>query len=210
MHYAIQSETIHFTHLESTGRKRAIKNSIIHVDHGIMLFRLGKQEYAIERDQAIWVPAECLSSITYLPNTDITRIDFSVRLDQPFPNQAGIISLNGLTKAIIERLRHVERDHEVYCHLTHILKDEALRFKPQTTLSKLSEQITNWTPDTDIASPTDLAPLTKEIQLALTVREALKCHLSGVKSAQIIATLFHGNQQQFEQLCLILLGRQLF
>jgi hypothetical protein len=203
MHYAIQSETIHFTHLESTGRKRAIKNSIIHVDHGIMLFRLGKQEYAIERDQAIWVPADCLSSITYLPNTDITRIDFSVRLDQPFPSQAGIVSLNDLTKAVIVRLRHVERDHEVYSHLTHILKDEALHFKPQTSLSKLSEQITNWAPDKDMAS------LTKEIHLALTVREALKCHLSGVKKTQIIATLFQGNQQQFEQLCLILLGRQL-
>jgi hypothetical protein len=203
MHYAIQSETVYFTYLESTGRKRAIKNSIIHVDRGIMLFRLGKQEYAIERDQAIWVPADCLTSMTYLPNTEITRIDFSIRLDHPFPNQAGIISFNQLTHAVIERLKQVSRDNPVYHHLMNILKDEATRFTPNATLNPLSQQISNWRPNGDTSA------LAKEVQLALIVREALKCHLSGMKNQDIVASLFHGNQAQFEQLCQIILGRQL-
>ncbi len=49
MNYAIQSETRHYPYLEVSARKRALKHSLIRVEQGLLLFRLGKHEYAVEK-----------------------------------------------------------------------------------------------------------------------------------------------------------------
>ncbi|MDF4535615.1 AraC family transcriptional regulator, partial [Vibrio parahaemolyticus] len=81
MNYAIQSETRHYPYLEVSARKRALKHSLIRVEQGLLLFRLGKHEYAVEKGQTLWIPFDCLCGLTFFPDTHITPVDFSLRLN---------------------------------------------------------------------------------------------------------------------------------
>lgn len=65
MNYAIQSETRHYPYLEVSARKRALKHSLIRVEQGLLLFRLGKHEYAVEKGQTLWIPFDCLCGLTF-------------------------------------------------------------------------------------------------------------------------------------------------
>ncbi len=201
MNYAIQSETCLFPYLETTARKRTMKHSLIRVENGLALFKLGKQEYAVESGQAIWIPIECLSSLTFFPHTKITRVDFSVRLRDVFPHQAGFIKLSELSCAVLTRLETAQTEDEVYPHLLQVLKDEVKKFEPKLIMSELSSRLASWKPGVE-------CNLSKEHILVLVIREAMKRQLSGVKTSRIIDDLFSGNKDQFEQLCLLVVGRE--
>lgn len=202
MNYAIQSETQTFSYLEVTPRKRATKHSLIRVENGLALFKLGKQEYAIEAGQAIWVPIECLCSLSFFPNTSITRVDFSVRLRDRFPHQSGLVSLSDLATALLNRLKESQSDEDVYPHLLQVLKDEVKALKPELKTSTLSRKLDNWKPNQNEG-------IDKEQHVVLLIREAMKRRLSGVKSQLIIDELFSGNENQFEQLTQLVLGDKL-
>ncbi|WPC75417.1 AraC family transcriptional regulator [Vibrio porteresiae] len=192
MNYAISSDFCHFSSLETTSRKRATKHSLIHVEQGLMLCRLGKVEYAVEAGQSFWIPLECLNALTFFPNTTLTRVDFSVRLQEAFPHQAGYIQPNDLSLAIIKRLKNTSRDMPAFTHLTQLLKIEAIELRPQLAISELSHQISDWQPQKSHR-------LAKEMHMVLTVREAIKRHQSGAKRTDIIADLFNGDEIQFTQ-----------
>lgn len=199
MNYAIQSETCTFPYLQVTARKRTSKHSLIQVNHGLVLFRLGKHEYAIEAHQALWIPIDCLCALTFFPNTQITRVDFSVRLRCPFPSQAGTIKHNDLSSSILQRLQQPVSTTPVYPHLLQVLKYEVQNFEPKLKLTGLSQVLSQWTPDSHLG-------ISKEYHLALLVREARKRRLSGVKEALIIETLFVSQVEQYQQLCQLILG----
>ncbi|MFA0520545.1 AraC family transcriptional regulator, partial [Vibrio sp. 10N.222.55.E8] len=59
---------------------------------------------AVEPGQSVWIPYDCLTSLTYFPNTQINRVDFSVRLTDTFPKQAGYITQTNLSLALLEKL----------------------------------------------------------------------------------------------------------
>lgn len=201
MNYAIQSETCTFPYLQATARKRTSKHSLIQVNHGLVLFRLGKHEYAIEAQQALWIPIDCLCALTFFPNTQITRLDFSVRLRVPFPQQAGVVKLSDVSRSILQRLQEPVSDSPVYPHLLQVLKYEVQNFEPKLKLTGLSQVLSQWTPDSH-------PRISKECHVALLVREARKRRLSGVKEAQIIEALFADQVEQYQQLCQLILGEQ--
>ena len=192
MNYAISSDARHISSLETTARKRAIKHSLIHVEQGLALCRLGKIEYAIEPGQTFWIPIECLNALTFFPNTQIIRIDFSVRLQECFPRQAGFVTLTALAAAVLQRLKTTERDNTIYSHLSQILKAEVPDLVPNCPVSELTQQITSWKPN----HPSDL---NQEQHMVLLVREAIKRHQSGTSINSIISDLFQGDKDRFSQ-----------
>ncbi len=202
MNYAIQSETFLFPYLEVTPRKRASKHSLVKVERGLALFKLGKQEYAVEAGQAIWIPIECLSSLSFFPNTEITRVDFSVRLRDQFPHQAGFVTLSNLSLALLARLQQSQQGDAVYPHLLQVLKDEVKNFEPKLIESALTKKLAGW-------KPVQPQTVHKEIHLVLLIREAMKRKLSGAKIQTIAEELFSNDQQQFKQMCQLILGRTL-
>ncbi|EKO3464009.1 AraC family transcriptional regulator [Vibrio fluvialis] len=199
MNYAIQSETCLFPYLEATSRKRATKHSLIHVDQGLVLVKLGKQEYAVEPNQAVWIPLDCLCSLTFFPNTQISRIDFSVRLRDTFPHQAGLVQHSALSLAVLDRLRHSKREDEVYPHLLQVLKTEVQNFEPKLRVTPFTQALASW-------SATQHNGISKEQHLVLLVREAMKRRLSGGKEDAIVTELFAGNHVQYQQMCQLVIG----
>lgn len=202
MNYAIQSETCVFPFLQVTSRKRATKHSLIHVDQGLLLVKLGKQEYLIEPGQAVWIPLDCLCALTFFPNTQIYRVDFSVRLRDAFPHQAGLVRHTVLSLALIERLRLSERDDAVYPHLLQVLKTEVQNFEPALSVTPQTQALALW-------SATSHHGLTKEQHLVLLVREAMKRRLSGGKEETIVAELFSADHTQYQQMCQLVIGKTL-
>lgn len=208
MNYAIQSETCLFPFLEATPRKRAVKHSLIHVERGLVLVKLGKHEYAIEPGQALWIPIDCLCSLTFFPTTQVQRIDFSVRLRDQFPHQAGLVEHSELSYAVLNRLRQLENISqdinavEVYPHLLQVIKSEVQNFEPKLVDSAFNQALANWSPAVNRG-------ISNEQHLALLVREAMKRRLSGGKQEHIVADLFNGRHDQFEQMCQIVLGKTL-
>lgn len=192
MNYAIQSDTRHFPILHVTARKRASKHSLIHVQHGLLLCRLGKYDHAIEAGQSFWIPLDCLCALTCFPNTTYTRVDFSVRLRDEFPRQAGYVKPTDLSASVLDRLQQVDRDDSLFVPLTQILKAEVTHLVPQLSQSQLTNSMSTWTPDC-------FTGLTQEQHMVLLVREAIKRKQSGQSTEAIIQDLFGDNQDFADQ-----------
>jgi hypothetical protein len=200
MHYAIQIESIYTDYLVSTARKKSFKANFLLVEQGMILFRVGRYEYAVEPQQSIWIPLHCLHSLTLLPGTQLTRIDFSARLNAPFPTQAGYVQPGPLALQILKRLKICSRQETVFPHLTAVFQDEALSFRPQLCKSRLTHLLCRWQPDRPVE---DLAP---EIHLALLLRTARKQELSGIKPEVVAKRWFNDDMKQYRQLRRNILG----
>ncbi|MGO1297950.1 MAG: AraC family transcriptional regulator [Vibrio sp.] len=192
MNYAIQCDTRHFPILHLTARKRANKHSLIHVQQGLLLCRLGKYDYAIEAGQSFWIPLDCLCALTCFPNTSYTRIDFSVRLRDAFPHQAGYIKPSNLALSVLERLQKIDRDDSLFAPLTQILKAEVTHVAPHLSQSNLTNSVSTWTPES-------YAGLAQEQHMVLLVREAIKRKQSGQATETILSDLFGGDNAFAEQ-----------
>jgi hypothetical protein len=195
MNYAVNSEYRDGNQLIITPRKRSLKQSLLYVKSGLVLLRLGKAEYAIEPDQAWWIPADCLMSLTFLPNSKSLQLDFSQRLTQSFPTQSGCIALTTLAQQGLERLATLERDHPLYSPIAELLKYEAAHCKPKLIDSPLSQAISRWQP----LAKTDQM-ISAELHLALLLREARKLELSGRNESHVASLWFNGNLEQYQQL----------
>ena len=42
---------------------------------GYLSVRVGKEEYLVSAQEAFWLPLECLTALTYFPNSQILEID---------------------------------------------------------------------------------------------------------------------------------------
>ncbi len=164
---------------------------------------MGKHEYAIEPGQHFWIPQGCLSSLTFLPNTRVTRCDFSVRLTDAFAQQAGYVKLPVLLSALIEKLVMTKARSEHQLDLLAVVKHEVLTLKPMLTSSALTDSINKWKPGCE-------SQISIELCLVLTLREARKMKLSGKKQADIVAKLFNDNEEEYEQLCFLVFGEALY
>jgi hypothetical protein len=218
MNYAFDVEICKSDKLLITPRKRTLKYSLVYVASGLVLIRLGKIEYAVEPHQAWWIPFDCLSSLTFLPNSVSVKIDFSVRLLQAIPHstalkksivkdrmshQAGQVELSLLAQEAIKRLTITKRGSPLYEPLSSILKHEASLWQPKLIESPLSQVVSRW----DVNKPSKgKSQLSADLQLALQIREARKLELSGKRSEEIAHDLFQGNLEQYLQLKQILLG----
>ncbi|GEM75808.1 hypothetical protein [Vibrio sagamiensis] len=199
MNYAIEFNSKSFSFLNVSTRKKALKHSFISVSRGLAIVKLGKHEYAIEPGQYFWIPQGCLSSITYVPNTQIQCCDFSVRLQEKFAQQAGFVKPSTLLVALIEKMASVKSRSQQQIDLLTVVKHEVLTLKPMLNSSVLTDSINQWYPNSESQIAIDLC-------LILTLREARKMKLSGKKQEVIIETLFNGNIEEYEQLCLLVCG----
>ncbi|MEZ8051790.1 AraC family transcriptional regulator [Vibrio atlanticus] len=208
MNFAIEYTSAYFSHLVITPRKKVLKHSLVSVQSGLVLIKLGKQEYAVEPGQSVWVPYDCLTSLTYFPNTQINRVDFSVRLTDSFPRQAGYVTQTNLSSALLEKLevtksRSVKTNNteQAFKDMLTVLKQEVLAFKPLLCESALSQRFNQWNVDD--------SNLPQEHTLVMVMREAKKRMQSGQKRTLVIDDLFSGKEEEFEQLCMLVFGEDL-
>ncbi|CAH0537513.1 AraC family transcriptional regulator [Vibrio marisflavi] len=199
MHYAIQHQTLSFDYLETTARKKVLKHSLIRVESGLVLVRLGKKEYAVESGEYIWIPFDCLCALSFFPQTAIQRIDLSCRLKENFPQNAGYVGETELINAIFNRLQQKALAEELKQHLLQAAKCELINFNPKLEMNSLSEQVSNWRPNAS-------SSLSKSSQLVLQIREANKRRLSGTNQQSIIDDLFNGNEEDYRTLNQLILG----
>ncbi|WP_367989716.1 AraC family transcriptional regulator [Vibrio sp. NTOU-M3] len=197
MHYAIQHQSQSFPYLHTTSRKKSLKNILLRVDNGLVLLRMGKMEYAVEPGQFVWVPFDCLTAMSYFPNTLVQSVEISSRVTLPMPKQGGFVEPNELTNAIINRLAQTTESSP--SELLNVLKLELASIKPVLALTPLSEQINQW-------AITHHSSLTPEIQLVLKMREVRKRLLSGQKELKVVEELFNGQREIFTQLSSSILG----
>ncbi len=202
MNYAIEFHDANYPFLDVTARKKALKHSLISVVEGLVIIKLGKHEYAIEPGQYFWIPQGCLSSLTFLPNSRLHRCDFSVRLSDDFPQQAGFIKPSMLLRALVEKLPTAESRSDIQLDLLAVVKHEVVTLSPALASSALSKSINQWKPGCE-------ARISRELCLVLTLREARKMKLSGKKEAVIVDELFAGNNEEYEQLCFLVFGETL-
>ncbi|HDM8231559.1 TPA: AraC family transcriptional regulator [Vibrio campbellii] len=202
MNYAIEFHDANYPFLNVAARKKALKHSLLSVVEGLAIIKLGKHEYAIEPGQHFWIPQGCLSSLTFLPNTRVTRCDFSVRLADAFAQQAGYVKPSALLSALIEKLVMTKARSEHQLDLLAVVKHEVLALKPMLTSSALTDSINKWKPGCD-------SQVSIELCLVLTLREARKMKLSGKKQSDIVAKLFNNNEEEYEQLCFLVFGEAL-
>lgn len=201
MNFAIEFTSPTFSHLVITPRKKVLKHSLIQVSQGLALVKLGKNEYAVEPGETIWIPFDCLVSISYFPNTTINKVDFSVRLTDNFPSQAGYVQQTALTKALIDKLATNSNNEQATQELLAVLKQEVLALNPLLSETLLSERFNQWNLDD--------SPLSQEHTLVMVMREAKKRLQSGQKKEKVIEELFASKEEEFEQLCLLVFGETL-
>ncbi|CAM3746064.1 hypothetical protein VA7868_03363 [Vibrio aerogenes CECT 7868] len=201
MHYAIQSECFQEDFLIFTARKKSLKHQFFLIEEGMMLLRLGKSEYIVAAGQAIWIPFRCLNALTFLPGTRGVHVEFSARLADIFPSQAGYVSPSGLCLSLLQRLKNATRKEAVFVHLTAVLKDEMQQFSPSLPAAQ-TKQVLHWQAQKSAGENR----LSAEVHTALLVREAQKMKLSGSNSVQIADTLFQGQLTQYQQMRQLILG----
>ncbi len=202
MNYAIEFHDANYPFLNVTARKKALKHSLLTVVEGLVIIKLGKQEYAIEPGQFFWIPQGCLSSLTFLPGTRVNRCDFSVRLRDDFSKQAGFIKPSTLLRALLDSLSNVTAYSNIQLDMLSVVKHEVVTICPSLSTSKLSKAINQWEPGCE-------ASISRELYLVLTLREARKMKLSGKKETEIVDDLFAGNSEEYEQLCFLVFGEAL-
>ncbi|PMH43185.1 AraC family transcriptional regulator [Vibrio sp. 10N.286.49.B3] len=199
MNYAIEYQNINFPFIAITPRKKVLKHSLISVQQGLILARLGKKEYTIEPGQSLWIPFDCLVSMTYFPNTQVHQVEFSARISDPLPLKAGHVTLSVLTQAIINKLSLQVTDETHLKDLLAVLKVEMTALKPQLKESHLGQQLNAWYPECE-------HNLDQSQHLVMMLREAKKRLLSGSKKQLVIDELFSGRNEEFDQLCLLAFG----
>ena len=208
MNYALKHQLKHYTYLYSTPRKKVLKHSLITIHQGLAFIKLGKNEYAVEKGESFWIPFDCLTSVTYMPETRVSVMEFSIRLKDNFPTQSGYVELPKITHAIIEKLATSNVSTLQEKALLEVIRFEMTEIIPKLWLTKLSERISTWKPDQALALQKE-HDLPKELQLALNIREAKKRILSGNKREKVIDSLFNGSATDFEQASQIVLGTSL-
>ncbi|MCW8335695.1 AraC family transcriptional regulator [Vibrio paucivorans] len=199
MNYAIEHQYEQFNYLITTPRKKVIKYSLVRVIHGLVLVRLGKHEYTVEAGEAMWIPFDCLCSLSFFPGSKVQQVHFSARLTDSFPSQAGYVELNDLTVALLDRLATKTSSVEHSQDMLTVVRNEIGTLKPLLSLNLLSQAISSWQPDSD-------SSLARDVLMVLTVREAKKRIQSGQKKAVVIEQLFAGNAEECEQIALLVLG----
>ncbi|WP_105902061.1 AraC family transcriptional regulator [Vibrio gangliei] len=203
MNYLIAHKINHFPYLHSTPRKKSIKHKLIYVQQGVICVRLGKEEYVFEQGQALWLPFECLSAVTYFPNTTSLEVEVSCRSTNVYSYQAGEVELSELLSALLKSLANTtfdSADLEQKSWLK-VVNFELTKLSP--LLSSEMKTITNIknldikSLDNKGGSHIDYA----ELHMALKVRDALKARSSGMKTKNIVESVFNGNHELAQQLC---------
>ncbi|GAM68098.1 araC-type DNA-binding domain-containing protein [Vibrio sp. JCM 19236] len=200
MHHAIDFQSTHFDFLKLTPRKPTLKHQLLCVESGMVTIRLGKQEYAIDKGEMFWVPANCLTSLSYFPDTKVWVIEASQRLSDAFPHQAGYIKPSNLLKSLLSKLEAVKSKSEHTQVLLSAVRFELSELKPKLISTPLTKSLSDWQSKDGQLSP--------QTVLVLKVREAEKMRLSGVKDGQIAEKWFAGELSAYQAATQAVLGER--
>ncbi|MDV7103434.1 AraC family ligand binding domain-containing protein [Vibrio sp. TH_r3] len=198
MNYSIQFEFVNTPYLSISARKKTLKHQLYCVFDGIVLFKIGKHEYAVGPGQYFWIPANCLVSITSLPMAKYSKVELSQRLIAPFVTIPGYVSEKPIIKNALDLLRDIDLDLDYRNVLLQVIKYELLHIEPKLTITKLSQEMT-----------LGGAKISKENNMALKLREARKSILSGKNKTTVAKEIFSMNSEEFDQFCQIILGTKL-
>lgn len=202
MNYSLQFNHSQYANLVITPRKRSLKHRLLRVNSGLVLIRIKQSEYALEKGDTFWIPFDCLTAYTLFPGSDLVSVDFSARLSDPFPAQAGYVELAPVSRAILDKLSEVACAEAHQNSMLQVVRQEVCELNSELRLTELSAQFSNW-------SPTAPSGLDADIQLALKMREARKLLLSGTKRPDVVDRLFSGSEEEFDRLSELLLGQKL-
>lgn len=206
MNYLISHTRTQYPFLVSTARRKTTKHRLIYIEQGHIIVRLGKEEYIFTTGQTLWLPIDCLVAISYLPNTNVTEIEISIRSQRNYPYQAGLLRGSELITAIVNKL----------CHLQFSSNDTALKalysvFIDEITSNEYQKEKIPHLNDNHTTALQGFSDKTEhhQIQVALKVREAFKMQQSGKHRSVIINTLFASNETQADQLCRLIANQTL-
>lgn len=194
MNYSIQFENNAHPYITISSRRKTLKHALLTVTQGTILIKVGKNEYAVERGQYFWIPADCLVSTTYFALSTVSSIAFSQRLADSFTNKVGFVDASSITENAFNLLMDSSLSNDYHQVLLQVVRHEIPKTKPQLLMSQLSQQFNAW-------SLNNNAGLNAEIHFSLKLREARKRVLSGKKPDQVALELFDVSQQEFAGLC---------
>jgi len=202
MNYSIQFKNTDHPFLSISSRKKTLKHKLISVTKGIVLVKVGKNEYAVKTGHYFWIPADCLVSITVFPLSIVSQVEFSQRLPDPFEQKIGHVNVSSMVQNAFTLLEQSSTKKNYAQILLQVIRYELTNITPQLTMCTLSQQFNNWSPKND-------SGLDVEINLSLKLREARKNILSGMNPEHVAKTLFNLPLSQFNILCELGLGVKL-
>ncbi|MBM7036971.1 hypothetical protein [Vibrio ulleungensis] len=124
---ATSSELQNFQYLCSSRRKKSLQHHWISVVKGGVLLRLGKTDYYFGANTSLWIPANCLVALTYLPNTKLVQWSFSQRISADFPKNAGLVNNSVIAQGIIDKRVKSTELNDAYLNVMQL---EALQLSP--------------------------------------------------------------------------------
>jgi hypothetical protein len=202
MKYAIEYSSTQYPFLTVTPRKKTIRNTLYRVCEGRILLKLGKKEFLFSKGDTFWIPFDCLVSLTILPNTQLSRVDLSIRLADKLPHQAGLVTLPPVSDAILGHLEttdNIQAQHQA--DLLQVMRHEVSKLHPKLNESSMDRAVSAWSSQT----PSTLDP---ELQIVLRLREAKKKRQSGWNVDKTVDLLFSGNKEQYLNLHQTIFGDQ--
>ncbi|MFV0575378.1 MAG: AraC family transcriptional regulator [Vibrio sp.] len=200
MNYLISHQNLAFPFLHTTARKKTQKHQLIQVRQGFAAVRLGKNEFIIQAGQILWLPFDCLTSLTYFPNSEILELTISARSQKSYSYQAGLLNGSPILTTMLNELAKCPFDVENQEQKAwlNVVNFELEKLRPTLDNTLTLEQFI-------ATSKSDRLGLNS----ALLVREAFKMRSSGAKPEKIIETLFSGQTEQAQQLCLSIADKPL-
>ncbi|MCJ2376220.1 AraC family transcriptional regulator [Vibrio sp. ZSDZ34] len=202
MKYAIEYSSTQYPFLTVTPRKKTIRNTLYRVCEGRVLLKLGKKEFLFSKGDTLWIPFDCLVSLTILPNTQLSRVDLSIRLADKLPHQAGLVTLPPVSDAILGHLEttdNIQDQHQA--DLLQVMRHEVSNLHPKLIESSLDKAISTW-------SSQAASTLEPELQVVLRLREAKKKRQSGWSTEKVVDSLFSGNKELYSNLQQSIFGEQ--
>ncbi|MFS1506357.1 hypothetical protein BCU13_023760 [Vibrio lentus] len=97
---------------------------------------MGKIEYAIAAGDTFWLPANCLSALSYFLIVDTRLSKRHRRLSKPFPHQTGYVKPNTLVLSLLDKLSEVSSLSEHQQVLLTTLQYELLEMHPNLQTTK--------------------------------------------------------------------------
>lgn len=183
-----------------TARKKTIKHKLFYVLDGYLSIRLGKEEYLVSAQEAFWLPLECLTALTYFPNSQIVEVEISARSRSSYPHQAGYFPPSPLMFALLEKLALHSFLPKNTQQMTWL---KALNFELESLKPTLSDD------GITLQDACQNGPNALSFQMVINVRSALKARSSGIKREKVIADFFDGSESHANQLCLAIANTSL-
>ncbi|MDA9556517.1 hypothetical protein N9R79_03305 [Vibrio sp.] len=200
MHQFVNTHIMHNHYMQLTPRKNAIKHRLLYVQSGVILAKLGKKEFAVEADQMLWLPFDCLYGLTILPNTQFIDFQVSSRVQHALAHQAGYITPSPLLLELFKATSDENTTSEKQDLINRLILLECSQSEPvlydTSTSNIINQQLANL--ETTLTS--------SELRAALVMRQAHKEMQSGIKEDTVVQRYYQGDHHSFQHMKNALLG----